>query len=186
MRERLVVQESAASLLNRPSLQVLLAALIDQDCTMSDLVGRCGMSYSLLSHHVQRLAGQGLVREVGRVPRAGRACRLYRAVARRYFIPAALCKSLPGEQLARTLRGALQTACKPKGLLLSCDGGPRMQLVLDNPSADTSELWMHLRLSPAAAREFNAALRALFEHWHGLSGAKGAVFLAHGACVRAA
>ena len=71
MLERLAVQEAAADLLSRPRLQGLMAALIDQDCTMAELASRSGMSYSLLSHHLRRMVSLGLVREVSRTPRAG-------------------------------------------------------------------------------------------------------------------
>ena len=71
MRERMAVPEAAADLLSRPPLQALLAALIDEACAMADLVPRCGMSYSLLSHHLRRMVGLGLVQVVGHRPRAG-------------------------------------------------------------------------------------------------------------------
>lgn len=185
MRERMAVPEAAADLLSRPPLQGLLAALIDEACAMADLVPRCGMSYSLLSHHLRRMVGLGLVQVVGHRPRAGRASKLYRASARTYFIPAAWCKVLPGDQLARELRTALQRAHSPKGLLLTSEGGPRMQLLLHEPRADTTELWMRLHLTPAAAREFNAEVRALFERWRGRANPKGAGYLVHAACTRA-
>lgn len=185
MRERLTVQEAAAAVLSRPRMQGLLALLVDQDCTMADLVAASGMSYSLLSHHLPRWVALGLVRVVGHAPRAGRASPLYRASARSFFIPAAWCKALPGEQLARDLRQALQKAHRPKGLLLYSEGGPRMRLVLDEPRADTAELWLRLQLQPAAARQFNEELQALFERWRAQHSPKGASYLMHAACVRA-
>ena len=185
MRERLVVQDAAAAaLLARPRLQVLLALLIEKDCTMTDLVAHSSMSYSLLSHHLRRLVATGLVRIVGHSPRAGRAIRLYRATAHSYFTPAAWCQTLPGEQLAHQLREALQMKCNPKGMLLWNEDGPRMRLILDDTRHDASELWLRLRLSSAAARQFNEELRALFERWREHQSPKGTNYLVHGACVR--
>lgn len=186
MRERLAVQEAAAQLLSRPRMQNLMATLIDQDSTMAELVTRHNMSYGLLSHHLRRLVALGLVEVVGHVPRAGRSSRLYRATARSYFIPAAWCRALPGEQLARELRDALLVRPSPKGLLLSSQDGPRMQLILDDPRPDASELWLRLRLSPPAARQINEELQALFERWRGQQSPKGRNYLIHGACVTVA
>lgn len=184
MLERLAVQEAAADLLSRPRLQGLMAALIDQDCTMAELASRSGMSYSLLSHHLRRLVSLGLVRVVGHAARAGRASPLYRATARSYFIAAAWCKALPGESLTRDLRRALQATRRPKGMLLYSEQGPRMRLILDDPRPDASELWLRLRLSASSARQFNEELRALFERWREQQAAKGATYLVHGACAR--
>lgn len=184
MRDRLAVPEAAAKLVCQPRMQGLLAALIEQECSMAELVTRCGMSYSLLSHHLQRMALLGLVRVVGHAPRAGRARRLYRATARSYFIPAALCETLPDEHLASELRRAVQRARRPKGMLLCSQGGPRMQLVLDDVRDDASDFWLRLRLSPEAARQLNAEMRALFERWREHGGANGKHYLVHGACAR--
>lgn len=184
MRECLTVQEAAADLLSRPRINALVAQLIDKDCTMSDLVACSEMSYSLLSHHMRRLIDLDLVHVVGQVPRAGRASPLYRATARSFFIPAALCRALPGEQLARDLRVALERARRPKGLLLWSEGGARMRLVSGEPRPDATELWMHIRLSPASARQLNQELRDFFERWRTQESDKGAQYLVHGACAR--
>lgn len=151
---------------------------------MSHLVASTGMSYSLLSHHLRRLVALGLVRVAGHAPRAGRASPVYRATSRSYFMPAAWCKTLPGDQLARELRQALQQARSPQGLLLSSDGGPRLQLILADTPTDATELWLRLRLSAPAARRFNAELRELFDRWRGQASPKGASYLVHGASVR--
>jgi hypothetical protein len=185
MRERVSVQNAAAAtLLSRPRLQGVVAAMIEQNCTMAELVNRSGMSYSLLSHHLKRMVALGLVRVVGHCARAGRASPIYRAAARSYFLPAALCQALPGEQLALEMRQALQRLHGAKGLLLWSEGGPRMSLVRDPTRADTQELWMRLRLSPAAARQFNEEQRALFERWRAQESATGTRYLVHAACAR--
>jgi hypothetical protein len=106
------------------------------------------------------------------------------APARSYFIPAAWCKVLPGEQLANELRSALQGARSPKGMLLSGEDGLRMRLVHDGLRQDTSELWLRLRLSPTAARQFNDELRALFDRWREQSTSRGGHYLVHGACAK--
>lgn len=184
MRERLVVQDAAATLLSRPRMQDLVATLIGRECSMADLVSRSSMSYSLLSHHLRRLVALGLVRVVGTAPRAGRASRLYRATAHSYFIPAALCKALPGEQLAQELREALLNTRNPTGLLLRNEDGPRMRLIFSDPRPDTSELWLRLRLSPEAVHQFNDELQTLFERWREHKDPQGGVYLVHGACAR--
>lgn len=186
MREQQTVQgAAAAALVGRPRLQGVLAALIDRTCAMAELTALSGMSYSLLSHHLRRMVSLGLVRVAGQLPRAGRPTTLYRATARSYFIPAAWCQTLPGDQLARELREALQREISPKGLLLWSEGGPRIRLILDRPRPDALEVWMRLRLSPAAARQFNEDLKALFERWRGQESPRGARYLAHAAFVKA-
>jgi hypothetical protein len=59
-----------------------------------------------------------------------------------------------------------------------------MRLLLDVPSPDALELWQHLRLSAAAARQFNGELDALLQRWRGLQSASGTTYLAHVACAR--
>jgi DNA-binding transcriptional ArsR family regulator len=179
-----IADPAAAALLGRPALHPLLAALIDQTCTMTMLVAASGMSYSLVTHHLRRMVALGLAEVVGETPRAGRASRLYRATAKSYLIPVEWVETMPGEQLARTLREALDRQRAPIGLLLWSEGGPRMRLLLDAPRPDTLELWQQLRLSPAAARQFNAELEALIQRWRGQQGTAGATYLVHAACAR--
>jgi DNA-binding transcriptional ArsR family regulator len=185
MRERIDIEDAAAAaLLSRPQLHPLLATLIARECTMTELAGVTGMSYSLLSHHLKRLRGLGWVVVSGRAPRAGRASVLYRATARSYFIPARWCQALPGDRLARDLRTALASTCAPKGVLLFNEGGPRIRLVQQQPRPDVTELWLRLRLSALTARQFNEELRALFERWKDQQSPTGRAYLLHGACAR--
>ena len=186
MRERLDIDDAAsAALLSRPQLQRVVALLIERECTMTELAGATGMSYSLLSHHLKRLQAFGLVEVSGQRPRAGRAAVLYRAAARSYFIPARWCQTLPGERLARDLREALDGSAGPKGVLLFHDDGPRVRLVLQEARSDVTELWLRLRLSASSARQFNEELRELFERWRGQQSPSGRSYLLHGACARA-
>ena len=185
MLAQLEIQDpAAAALLGRPALHSLLAVLIDQTCTMAMLVAASGMSYSLVTHHLRRMITHGLAEVVGETPRAGRASRLYRATAQSYLIPIEWCETLPGDQLQRDLREALDRQRAPKGLLLWSEKGPRMRLLLDSPRPEALELWQHLRLSAAAARQFNGELEALLQRWRGQQNASGATYLAHVACAR--
>ncbi len=186
MRERIDIEDAAAAaLLSRPQLQRVVTALIASECTMTELAGITGMSYSLLSHHLKRLRDCGLVEVTGQQARAGRAALLYRATARSYFIPARWCQTLPGERLARDLREALDGSAGPKGVLLFHDDGPRVRLVTQEARPDVTELWLCLRLSAPAARQFNEELRELFERWRGQQSPSGRSYLLHGACARA-
>ncbi len=116
MRERIDIEDAAAAaLLSQPQLHPLVASLIAHECTMTELAGVTGMSYSLLSHHLRRLRELGVVVVAGRASRAGRASALYRATARSYFIPARWCQTLPGERLARELRAALDSSSSAMG-----------------------------------------------------------------------
>jgi DNA-binding transcriptional ArsR family regulator len=185
MRERHTIRDAAAAaLLNRPRLHGVLAALIERDCAMAELAELSGMSYSLLSHHLRHMVRLGLVRIAGKVPRAGRASTLYRAVARSYFVPAVWCQSLPGDQLADELHAALQRASSLKGLLLWSEGGPRIRLIHDQPRPDALEIWARLRLTPAMAGQFNEELSALVARWREQESAKGVRYLIHAACAK--
>lgn len=185
MREKLVIRDvAAASLLSRPRVQGLIASLIDQDCTAKHLAARYGLSYSLLSHYLGRMTALGLIRVASRLARAGRASPCYRAVARSYIIPAALCRDLPGELLERELRAALQQMRRPEGLLLWSEGGPRISLILDQPQPDSTELWVRLRLSSASARQLNAEFSALIERWRDQQSPSGAQYLVHAAFAK--
>ncbi|MFN0183429.1 MAG: ArsR family transcriptional regulator [Aquabacterium sp.] len=185
MRERLDIDDPAtAALLERPPMHHLVATLIERERTMAELVDITGMSFSLLSHHLRRLQAMGLVTVAGHTPRAGRACARYRATARSYYVPARLCRQLPGDRLTRDLRAALDGASGPRGLLFFHQSGPRARLVLQETRPDFTERWLRLRLSTAAARQFNEELRALFERWQAQQGASGRTYLLHGACAR--
>jgi DNA-binding transcriptional ArsR family regulator len=185
MRECIDIEDAAtAALLSRPQLHPLVASLIARECTMTELAGATGMSYSLLSHHLKRLRALGVVVVAGHAPRAGRASALYRATARSFFIPARWCQTLPGERLARALRDALDSSSSAKGLLLFNEGGPRLRLIEQKARPDVTELWLRLRLSAPAARQFNDELRALFERWRDQPSPTGRAYLLHGACAR--
>ena len=185
MRERIDIADAkAAALLSRLPMQRVLATLIASECTMSELTGLTGISYSLLSHHLKRMLDMGLVVVAGQSPRAGRPSLRYRAAARSYFIPAHWCQTLPGERMARDLRAALERTSAPKGLLLFDDGGPRIQLVAQEARPDVTELWLRLRLSAADARQFNDEMRALFARWRAHESKGGRRYIVHGACAR--
>jgi DNA-binding transcriptional ArsR family regulator len=161
-----VTDPKAAAIFNNLRQRQILLALIDKECSLSELAKATQTSLNLLHHHIRRLMSFGLVTISGRRKRAGTPVKLYRASARAFFVPADLAGA-PTDPLNEKLRGVLEQSLAGtyRGVLFAHDGtDAKMSLIWDEKfGAGVSELWAELALSEteaaAVAHELGTILR---------------------------
>lgn len=129
------------------------------------------VSASKAFYHAMRLEKLGLIRRAGEQPRRGRALKLYRAVARAFFVPRALMAAGPEAGIAAEMRARLdeEAARRQDGLLFTRteSGGPLVRPVVsgeggaDARAAPAFEIWRIMALKPSQARALAEELRAL-------------------------
>lgn len=161
---------AAAAALEHPRSRQIVLNVITEERSLQDLADATGLSLSLLHYHVTRLRTLGLVKMVRQDRRAGRAVKRYRAVARRFWVPAHLTKDTRGEALARELRAGLEkdrATHEAAGVVYFVDasGMHRMQRHLTDTNNCAFEAWIRLLLTPHDAEELSRAIRALFARY---------------------
>jgi len=167
----------AAAAFSDPLRRRVVLLLAGRERSLSELASITGWELKRLHYHVATLAKLGLVVVSGRRARAGRAVKLYRAVAEAFFIPVDLGDGSPGAAMAKELRDALARIADParEGVLyyLSKEGKFRMQPIGNGgpKQLPTAECWRVLRLSTTEASrlaaEMDACLKAAAERSRG-------------------
>jgi DNA-binding transcriptional ArsR family regulator len=179
---------AAAAVFENPRQRRIVLALVEQECSLSQLARLTGTPLSLLHHHMARLLRLGLVEITRRQTRAGAAIKFYRAAARSFFVPAELAGADLGRRGAR-LRAALDRSLAStwKGVVYSQEGGwARMSVVRDPDSSATAfELWLELPLTRADAQDLQQALRAVLERFKGRQAAGAGRYIVHAALALA-
>ncbi len=82
-----VTDPTWAQVLLDPRESAFYSPFLGQDCTVSEAAQLGGVSVNTAYARVRRLLKLGLLRVSGQKPRAGRAVKLYRMVAERFFVP---------------------------------------------------------------------------------------------------
>ncbi len=137
------------------TLRRQLVLLLSQRAhSITELAKLTGVELKRLHYHVIALEDLGLLRVKEVVKRAGRPVKKYRAVATAFFVPTALMRSGPTEQLRTELYERLtqHRDLSMEGVLFYEDetGRPIMRAVrlADNRQSMGGELWWQLNLSP--------------------------------------
>jgi DNA-binding transcriptional ArsR family regulator len=158
-----------AAVFASPRAVQLLLALAVQPRSLGELSAHTGLALSLLHYHLKRLQALNLVQVAEVQRRAGRMVKIYRAVAKRFFVPAPLVGELPGTAMSQRLRASLDQCLvgSIEGLWWFHDtNGPRMHLARQRRSSRvSSELWLELRLSTADAHAMAEELKALMDRY---------------------
>lgn len=167
--------QAAAAALEHPRVRQIVLEVVADERSLQDLADATGLSLSLLHYHVTRLRRLGLVKVVRHDRRAGRAVKRYRAVARRFLVPAHLAKDTRSEALARELRAGLERDLATRdaaGVVYFVDasGGHRMQRLLTETNNCAFEAWITLFLTPHDTGEFSHAIRTLCARYSQQSG----------------
>lgn len=90
---RVIEDADAARALADPEEQRYLLPFIREELSLSEAARRLEVKPNALLYHIDKLLALGLL-EVARVePRRGRASKLYRASAERFFIPFSLTQA---------------------------------------------------------------------------------------------
>lgn len=159
-------------------------------------VGEAAAAFNInlksLHYHVRRLVNLGLLAEVGQRPRDGRPIKLYRTVARAFYISGELAQKLFGDQLSRELRQCLESRSSrtDTGIIFASSrgGSPRARTVVGERAPMTAiEMWRVLRLGKAEANSLRQDLLGLFNKYQRAAGTNGGeIFLVHAAMARRA
>jgi hypothetical protein len=166
----------------------ILLELVPKERTLSDLRTKLDLSLSLLHYHVSRMGALGLITVACQRRPAGRPRKVYRAVARSFFVPAHLERRDGRHALALELNAALEQArarSREEGALYSWDDadGPRMKRV-GSGHTDGTELWGRLALSGSEAAQLGDELRELLRKYQQSPKPGKAAYLAHFAFAR--
>lgn len=185
MDERFDIRTAAAAsaFANARSRAVLLA-LAAQERSLRQLAGKTGLKLNLLHYHVTRLQALGLIEVVRTEKRPGRPVKVYRAVARAFFVPARLAGGEVGEKLSAELRERLALARARSGgegtlYFVGDDGGPRMRRLGGDEPAEGAEYWSLLDLSRTDSAALAAEMKALLGRYRGRAGRR--QYLVHAA-----
>lgn len=186
MREAIKIDDPRAADVFRAARQrSILLSLLDEDRSLSELSRLTDTPLNLLHHHLRKLLRLGLVRMTHQKRRAGAPIKFYRAVARRFFVPAELMGALPDTELTARLRARLSESLAGAldGVLFFSDAGrPRMRLVkAAGARGAATEMWLELRLSSAEAALLAAELRALLHRFESRSKSSHRRWLVHAA-----
>ncbi|MBY0421917.1 MAG: helix-turn-helix domain-containing protein [Parvularculaceae bacterium] len=190
MKDLITITDAAAASAFASTLRAkIVQTLIGEAMTLAELSHALGTRMSLLHYHVSKCVALGLVEVSHEQPRAGRALKHYRATARTFFVPVELLAKLPGSEMTRRLREALDRnqARAVEGVNFTHDGrNPCILLKRDSASASAAiELWLDVGLSAADAADLVEDLKAVLDRYR-LRGDDGAHrYLVHVAAVPA-
>ena len=160
----------AAAAFEHPRSRRIVLELVANEQSLQQLARATGLSLSLLHYHVGRLRALGLIEIAREARRPGRPVKRYRAVARRFFVPASLAAHGAGEALARELRAALERDRVRRdhaGVDYFVDdaGAHRMRRVPGPSGHSAFEAWITLSLTPRDAKSLGDEIRALFARY---------------------
>lgn len=174
--ELTIESKKTASAFGQPRSRQLVLELVSGARSLQELADATGLSLSLLHYHVKRLQRFGLIRVVRKDKRAGRAVCRYRAVARRFLIPADLAPHTGDAALLRELRAALdreRASSGNAGVIYFVDpaGAPRMLRLPNETKRRAFEAWFTLFLTPQDIKALSSDLRTIFGRYSERRGA---------------
>jgi hypothetical protein len=189
MQDRMTITDrAAAAVFAAPMQGKIVQTLIGEAMTMVALARITQMPLNLLHYHVAKYVRLGLIDVEHVTPRAGRPVKHYRATAKTFFVPSGLLAKLPGAELTRQLREALDRnqARSVEGVNFTHDGRrPCIFLVKDPASQATAiELWLDLGLTRADSAALIADLRDVVERYRGRNTDDAPRYLVHLAAAR--
>lgn len=170
MRDLLTISDrNRAAVFASPLQGKIVQTLIGEELTLSALGRVTQTPLSLLHYHLSKCLALGLVEIAREQPRAGRAIKYYRATAKTFFVPSDLLARLPGAEMTRQLREALDRnqASSVEGVNFTHDGlNPFAFLVKDPASRTTAiELWLDIGLGSADIVELIKDLEAVLNRY---------------------
>jgi hypothetical protein len=181
---RIADSHQAAAFAN-PLRRKLLLSLTAREASLADVARLMRVDLRRVHHHATALCALGLLTVVRERARAGRAIKMYRAVARSFFVPQDLVPAEPASPLAveMELSAARIRAATRSGVLYDVDesGAPRMRAV-SRPNADAVpavEIWKVLRLSRSDALGLRDELANCLRNYAERENERGETYLLH-------
>ena len=181
-----VADPRAASVFVDPRSRRILMGFVRTPRSVGEAATAFNMDLKSLHYHVRRLVDLGLLAEVGLRPRGGRPIKLYRAVAKAFFLSGEIAPKLFGDNLSRELRECFERRASrvESGIVFAASrrGSPRARLVAERAQTAAAEMWRVLRLSESEAASLRQDLLTLLNRYHRSAGGSGGdIFLVHAA-----
>jgi DNA-binding transcriptional ArsR family regulator len=158
-----VTDPRVAAVFADPLRRRLILLLAARPRSLGELASETALELKRLHYHVTALRDLGLVIVKGKRARAGRAIKIYGAIASAFMVPASVSLNEPHVALMAELRKSLaQLSNRQAGTLyyLSTNGEPRMRPVpatgAQRPGA--TEHWRILKLSRTDLLRLSAAM----------------------------
>jgi len=168
-----------------PLRRRLLLFLAAREASVVELARRTRVDLRRAHHHVTALLALGLVVVQHEQARAGRAIKIYRAVARAFFVPQHLAPAESPAPLAVAMNESLARirAASRAGLLYEVgeNGAARMR-VISRPRNEANpgvEIWQMLRLSRSDALKLGGDLASCLRRYAGNETDRGEPYLVH-------
>ncbi|HEX5257367.1 MAG TPA: helix-turn-helix domain-containing protein [Sphingomicrobium sp.] len=146
----------------------LLLSFVNRDRSLKEAAEINGLPLNLAHYHLRQLIDADLVEVTREQKRAGRPIKFYRARYSAYLIPAALLRSRPAEQLARSLATALENSRNRAGagILLDIDDSGRARMrEAAGAGPMPLEIWRRLNLSRREAERLFEELTATIHRY---------------------
>jgi hypothetical protein len=164
-----ITNPEAAAVFESPLQGRIVQTLIPDSSTLGELSRAMQTPMNLLHYHISKCIKLGLV-EVERVePRPGRPVKHYRATAKTFFVPTELLAKMPGAEMTRQLRIALDEnqARSVEGVNFTHDGRrPSIMLEKSRKSqANAIELWLDIGLTNSDAIELIEELKTVLDRF---------------------
>ena len=182
----------AAAVFVDPKSRRILLGFVPEPRSVGEAAAAFNMNLKSIHYHVRRLVELGLLSEVATRPRGGRPIKLYRAVAKAFYISGEVAPKLFGDDLSRELRDCIEQRSSRTdiGIVFAASrrGSPRARAILGEQGGATAiEMWRVLRLSKTEATSLRHDLLALLNEYQRTAGKYGGeAFLVHAAFVRRA
>ena len=167
-RMPILAPQAIKLLMLRRTLEVL-ETCTEQSRTMKEISNAVGMEMGRTWHHVRKLVRTGLLRETGSRKRSGRAQKLYRTSATRFYVPSELRTKTIGSELNKLLETSITFGDNTIGELFYFDGCRwRVENVYEEnaPSeAKQHDRWLIARLTARQREELEEEVKALFDKY---------------------
>jgi hypothetical protein len=168
-----------------PLRRRLLLFLAAREASLTQIARLTRVDLRRVHHHVTALCALGLIVVVQERPRAGRAIKIYRAVAPAFFVPQNLTAAEPAAPLAVEMEKSLgrMRAMTRSGVIyeVSETGTARMRPVSrPGPGAvPTAEIWQVLRLSRSDAEHLAGDLASCLRRYAQKDSERGEPYVVH-------
>ena len=175
-----------------PKSRRILMGFVRDPRSVSEAAAAFNMNLKSLHYHVRKLVGLGLLAEVGTRARGGRPIKLYRAVAKAFYISGEIAPKLFGDDLSRELRECFERRASrtDSGIVFAASrgGSPRARAVVGDPGVPAAtEMWRVLRLNKTESTSLRHDLLALLNQYQRTAGKNGGeIFLIHAALAQRA
>jgi hypothetical protein len=182
--ELYVTSAKAAAAFSTARQRNLVLQLVNRERSLKELADLSRISISLLHYHVGRLQALGLLEVVRYKARSGRPMKIFRSVARVFFVPAHLMSQSPEDELYAELRACAdrnRRGAKGDGMLYFVDehGAPRAQKIRSKAATPWAEFWLAISLSNADAQSLAKEMKLLLSRYERRDAARTRAYVVH-------